>query len=315
MWEKKGIVLDLSELNSEWITSHVQLPLVYRINEDVLRIYIAVRNAERKALPVYVDIDAHDFRIIEKHTEPLLQLGNPGTFDDCGIMFASCVEVGDSLYMYYIGWNRDALLPYSLSIGLAVSKDRGGVFTKVSDGPIMDRDIDCPYFNTNPFVLRENGIFQMWYVFCTKWEYEEEDGWVPAYLIKRAVSDDGIHWRREEGACIDYKNDHEAIAAPCIIKTNDQYYMWYCYRDLKDFRKGKDNAYMIGVATSPDGKHWVRKDDKVGISKSETGWDSEMMCYPSVIELDDKLVMFYNGNEHGKYAIGYAVCRKDDLVF
>lgn len=43
------------------------------------------------------------------------------------------------------------------------------------------------------------------------------------------------------------------------------------------------------------------------------GWDSEMMCYPCVIENGDELVMFYNGNEHGKYALGYAACRKADL--
>jgi len=38
-----------------------------------------------------------------------------------------------------------------------------------------------------------------------------------------------------------------------------------------------------------------------------------MMCYASVIENKDDLIMIYNGNEHGKYAFGYATCKKDEL--
>lgn len=177
----------------------------------------------------------------------------------------------------------------------------------------MDRDFECPYFNTNPYVMKENGLLRMWYVYTTKWEYEGKDGWVPAYLIKSATSSDGITWKRDKGDCIEYKNDHEAIASPSVLKVDNKYYMWYCYRDLQDFRQNKDNAYMIGMAVSADGINWSRRDECVGIEKSKMGWDAEMMCYPCVIEVNDQLVMFYNGNEHGKYAVGYAVCSKDKL--
>lgn len=89
--------------------------------------------------------------------------------------------------------------------------------------------------------------------------------------------------------------------------------MWYSYRDTYDFRKNKNKTYMIGLALSDDGENWIRKDKIVGISKSDSGWDSEMMCYASVIENKDDLIMIYNGNEHGKYAFGYATCKKDEL--
>jgi len=64
------------------------------------------------------------------------------------------------------------------------------------------------------------------------------------------------------------------------------------------------------VATSQDGLSWTRCDSKVGISKSDTGWDSEMICYPAIFNYNDKTYMFYSGNGVGKGGIGYAVADK-----
>ena len=64
---------------------------------------------------------------------------------------------------------------------------------------------------------------------------------------------------------------------------------------------------MIGYAESDDGLHWVRKDAEVGTGKSDTGWDSEMICYPCVVDVKGRRYMFYNGNRHGSTGFGYAV--------
>ena len=31
-----------------------------------------------------------------------------------------------------------------------------------------------------------------------------------------------------------------------------------------------------------------------------------MICYPQVVRVDDRLLMFYNGNQHGASGFGYA---------
>jgi hypothetical protein len=306
-WEKKGIILKTEDLKADWIVSHVQLPTPYRVNEDLIRIYVSVRNKEGKARPIYIDVDAHNYNVMSIYEEPLLELGKQGTFDDCGIMFSSCVEFENKLYMYYVGWNQDKVLPYTLSIGLAISTDGGRSFVKASEGPVLDRDFECPYFCGSPYVFKDGNYLRMYYVYCTEWQYNKEDGWVPAYLIRSAFSKDGIEWIRDKKDSLSYNNKHEAISRPWGYKCNDKYYMWYSYRDTKEFRNNKDNAYTIGLAESKDGNVWKRIDKEVGIGKSETGWDSVMMCYPAVIENNGKLVMFYNGNEHGKYAFGYAI--------
>jgi hypothetical protein len=75
--------------------------------------------------------------------------------------------------------------------------------------------------------------------------------------------------------------------------------MWYSIRGFKDL-------YKMGYAESTDGIHWERKDQQVGISPSDIGWDSEMICYPCVIDVKGKRYMFYNGNRHGESGFGYA---------
>jgi predicted GH43/DUF377 family glycosyl hydrolase len=79
--------------------------------------------------------------------------------------------------------------------------------------------------------------------------------------------------------------------------------MWYSYRG---------ESYRIGYAESEDGIHFNRMDEKVGIDVSETGWDSEMICYPHVFEHNGEKYMLYNGNGYGKTGIGLAVLANEE---
>lgn len=310
-WDKKGKLFSVEDLKSDWITSHVQLPVPYRVSEDIIRIYLSARDKLQHSRPIYVDIDAKTYDVIGVHSEPLLDVGKVGMFDDSGVMFSSCVEVGTKLYMYYVGWNKHPVLPYRLAIGLAVSEDRGETFHKISEGAVMDRGFDEPFFCASPYVINEKDYFEMWYISATEWVLTRTDGYVPRYYIRHASSKDGICWKRDKGGCITYKNDQEAIARPHMIQVNGKYYMWYSYRGVEDYHD--DNGYTIGLAISDDKKSWVRMDELCGIRKSDAGWDSKMLCYPAVIRNGDEYVMFYNGNEHGRYAVGYAVCTIDDF--
>ena len=49
-----------------------------------------------------------------------------------------------------------------------------------------------------------------------------------------------------------------------------------------------------------------------GITTSETGWDSTMICYPFVVTVDDRTLLFYNGNGFGQTGIGYAVWQEQE---
>ena len=306
-WIKKGVLFKVDH-HHDWMVSHAAIPVVDNITDDILRIYFGTRDKQNRSHLAYVEVQSGDLhKILRISEKPVLSLGKVGTFDDNGIMPAWIVSRSDRVkYLYYIGWNPKVTVSYHLSIGLAISKDGREVFEKYSEGPICDRAVDEPYFNTAPCVLLEDAIWKMWYVSCTRWEIIEK--WPePFYHVKYAESFDGIHWDKRGHVCIDYDDFTDAIGRPCVLKENGIYKMFYSHRSATGYRTDPQKSYRLGYAESADGIAWVRKDSEVGIGKSESGWDSEMMCYCYVYEHDGRKYMVYNGNGFGKSGFGYAI--------
>jgi hypothetical protein len=86
--------------------------------------------------------------------------------------------------------------------------------------------------------------------------------------------------------------------------------MFFCYRYSTGYR-GKEKGYRIGYAHSNNLYDWIRDDSKAGIDISKNGWDSEMISYPHVFELDGAVYMLYLGNQVGKYGFGLARLKGD----
>jgi hypothetical protein len=306
-WKKQGIIFVPEAGKSDLMSSHAAIPFAEVYNKEMLRIYFSSRNRNGKSLPFSLDVDLNEpSRILSVSSEPLFCLGELGTFDDSGIMPSCVVQDKGRKYLYYIGWNPQVSVSYRLSIGLAISEDNGSTFKKYSIGPICDRDINEPYFNTAPYVIKDGSEWKMWYISCTKWHIINGHT-EPQYHVKCASSEDGIHWNKKGIICIDYDETAEAIGRPSVIKENNIYKMWYSYRFLLDYRTDRQKSYRLGYAESKDGIKWERKDSEVGIAKSEEGWDSQMIEYCHVINLKGKKYMFYNGNGFGKSGFGYAV--------
>jgi hypothetical protein len=121
-----------------------------------------------------------------------------------------------------------------------------------------------------------------------------------------ATSLDGLQWTRHDKDIIESRLDgDEAQASPDVFFRDGKYRMFFCYRHATDYR-GKERGYRIGYAESDDAFNWRRDDAKAGIDVSESGWDSEMVSYPHVFELDGRLRMFYLGNQVGKSGFGLA---------
>jgi hypothetical protein len=84
--------------------------------------------------------------------------------------------------------------------------------------------------------------------------------------------------------------------------------MFFCYRYSLGYR-GRDRGYRIGYASSTDLTTWTRDDAKAGIEVADAAsgeWDSEMVSYPHVFELDGRTLMLYLGNQVGRHGFGLA---------
>ena len=313
MWQKKGLIFKVDK-NADWMQTHAQLPTADLIGDNKLRIYFCTRNNKNMSFTTYLDVMADNPKnICYVHDKPILDLGKLGCFDESGIMPSWIINHDDKKYLYYIGWNIGASIRYRVSLGLAISDDGGNTFKKVSQGPVLDRNIIDPFAIGNQAIIIENNIWRMWYMSYVKWEILNGIP-EPFYNIKYAESTDGIHWDRRDVVCIDFKDKQEAgIARPHVYLENGIYKMFYSYRTAaSNYRKDKNESYKIGYAESKDGLSWVRKDDEAGIGTSDSGWDSEMICYPNIVKVNGKCLMFYNGNGFGRSGFGYAELESPD---
>lgn len=305
-WIKKGVIF-APDRNYDWMVSHASVPVVDEVRPGVLRIYFGTRDKDGRSQTSYIEVDAtQPENVLYIHDQPILPLGKPGSFDDSGIMPSWLVNASGKRYLYYIGWNVSVSVPYHLSIGLAMAVKDGQSFIKVSEGPLLDRSLEEPFFNTAPCVLHDGDRWRMWYVSCTDWE-RVGDRLEPRYRVRYAESDGPVFWRKLHRACIDYDERTGAIGRPCVYKDGDKFKMIYSYRGVRDYRTDPAQSYRLGYAESTDGFTWTRRDDQVGIERSASGWDSEMMEYCYIYKHEDRIYLFYNGNGFGKTGIGYAV--------
>lgn len=83
--------------------------------------------------------------------------------------------------------------------------------------------------------------------------------------------------------------------------------MLFCFRESFDFRATAGRGYRLGYASSTDLKRWTRDDSQAPPLGPAGSWDSEMMCYPHLIESGGRVFALYNGNEFGKHGFGAAV--------
>lgn len=304
---KQGVVYKPYE-DKEWAKTHAQVPTIDVVDEKTWRVYYATRDTENRSRISYIDVEAgNPERVLYVHDQPVLSLGRLGTFDDCGVMPSWIVTHNGLKYLYYIGWTVRNTIPYHNSVGVAVSRDGGRTFSRLSEGPLLGTTFSEPFFTGTSCVLVEDGLWRMWYLSCTKWEIHEGKP-EPYYHIKYAESQDGIHWVREGTVAIDYTSEAEGgIVKASVLKENGKYKMWYSYRASHGYRKDVSKSYRIGYAESQDGKRWTRMDHEAGIDVSENGWDSEMLAYPHVVLHGNTKFMFYNGNGFGRSGFGYAV--------
>ncbi|MEI2781599.1 MAG: glycosylase [Candidatus Competibacter sp.] len=311
-WRKLGKVFTPQEVKGRsWLKEFSQAPATL-VFDDFVRVYFSCRpHADAKGQYVsysaYVDLDRIDlFKLRHVSEQPILNLGELGDFDEFGIYPISVIRNGDEIRAYYAGWTRCESVPFNVAIGMATSYDGGKTFAKLGNGPVLSYSLDEPFVLSGPKIRCFNDSWYLWYIAGCKWKMV--DGCPePVYKIRMALSSDGICWNKVNKDIVESRIEiDEAQASPDVFYANGKYHMFFCYRYSSHYR-GKERGYRIGYASSINLIDWMRDDRKAGIDVSEEGWDSEMISYPHVFELDGKTYLAYLGNQVGRYGFGLAV--------
>ena len=302
-WQKIGKIFD-THPSHKWKHSHSMIPIAYHLHNDIFRIFYSVRDAHNRGHGAFFDVDiTNPFKPLVESVDPVLEPGKLGCFDDSGALPNCIVKRDKSILLYYTGINLGVTVKIRNSIGLAKWSENKNKFERLYEGPIIDRTKDFPHFVATPHIIfdEDDLIFKAWFTSCQKWSICNNE---PRhfYNIEYAESSDGINWDRMGLTAIDFKDSAEyALGVPRIIKNGvTDWDMWFCARASENY-----DTYRIYHARSDDGKSWSR-DSAPCLDTSETGWDSQMVCYPFVFHHKGKKLMLYNGNYYGKSGIGLA---------
>ncbi len=287
--------------------------------ENFVRIYFSTRQKDEhsgKFLShiAFIEMDLELKNILRISDHSPIELGNLGTFDEHGIFPIHLVKEENRILAYTCGWSRRVSVSVETSTGLAISYDDGLTFSKVGEGPIFTTSLHEPFLVGDSFVRRYDGLYHMWYIFGERWIDNQIDP-SPArvYKIAHATSTDGMNWERDSKQIIaDKLNVDECQALPTVIWFNNRYHMYFCYREAIGFRTDKNKGYRLGYAYSDDIENWIRADEESGIDTTESSWDSDMMCYPHIFQVKEKIYLLYNGNEFGRYGFGLAELDQDN---
>lgn len=313
-WVRRGLLLDGPPPGCAWARSHAALPAVEggAEEETSVNLYYSPRDERGRAHIARARVEVlpdGGLAVAGHEAEPVLAPGALGAFDDSGVTNSCIVEGDEGTLLYYTGWTLGVTVPFYFYAGVAIRPHGERDFRRVSAAPVLERSAVDPYLTASPWVLREEGVWRMWYVSCTGWETVEG---APRhyYLLRYAESADGISWRRAGRVAIDFRDaDEYAISRPCVVHDGDRYRMWFAARG---------EHYRLGYAESSDGLNWDREStgeklplalpENAALTEQASGaWDSQMQAYPAVFDRRGVRYMLYNGNDYGRSGIGYAV--------
>lgn len=298
-WQKLGMIFNIpSESINIELYSHAVNPVPLYLGNSLYRIFISVRDFSGKSNVSFFDFDIDKLVVVDYNEQCSLLHGTAqNEIDESGISIGCFLNEN----IYYMAWQNPKSQHWRGDIAYAKLLPDLKTFEKPKDNLFMGVCEEDRISLSYPFILQDENGYHIWYGSTDTWEYGNGE---MLHVIKYSFSEDMVSWQKS-GCCIQPEiGTAQAFSRPCVVKLSpEDWHMWYSYR-------GNGDKYKIGYAYSSDGKNWeVFNNQKNVVHCSDSGWDSEMVCYPYVFQHKSKLYMLYNGNDYGKTGIGLAVCK------
>lgn len=299
-WRKLGLIFEGRNAGPRWKT-HCMAPAPILLDDATIRVYLGGWDAQGISRIHFLDLDAQDpTRILHVESDSVLELGEPGTFDDNGMFPGHVAWIGGRIHLHYTGFQLGEKIRYFNFGGLAVSDD-GRAFLRHSRAPILDRSEEGLHVRAGQSVIEDGGLFRSCYSAGTGWCLVG-DRMRPTYDVFYQESADPRIWKPEGRRILscDPSVEH-GLGRPQLIRMADEYCVFYTRRMIAGMR------YHMGMARSPDCRTWTRADESLGLPLADSGFDSEMAYFPAVLRTASSTYLFYSGNGFGYGGMGCAV--------
>ncbi|MBI3943616.1 MAG: hypothetical protein HY326_11440 [Chloroflexi bacterium] len=239
--------------------------------------------------------------------QPVLDLGPPGSIDSHWAGYPWVVPItGTHWHMYYAGWGGqfDPNISYRKIWGTTLAESDDGGLTWQRAGRLLFQP-GRPYApdahgSGSCAVLPVGNEYWMWY---TAINQPRPDFY--RISVALAVSTDGGHTftPHPAGGLVNLPPQVGKLGStcskPCVDFTGGRFRMWFSVA-----QDGQN--YRIHYAESPDGIYFNWLPEPV-LDVSLSGWDHIMTCYPSVLSLEDRTLMFYDGDTYAGIGVAEMV--------
>lgn len=275
---------------------HATTPTPFILINGKVRIFVSCRDLDGRSRPFSFDVQlSENPSVIRSGKQPLLHLGAPGTFDQDGLICTSVVETEDgATLMYYAGFEKLKSIRYRIMVGLAISKDRGKSFERVSQAPILDRAPGELFIRGGPFVRITKQGYEMIYAGGSSWRKvggREQ----PVYDLRRVLSEDGIKWNSVSQIIIPTDNRNFAFGRPWIYTSSrKQTTMFVSVRD------SHSKSYRMAIARFSKDWDLNSLDYGIGLDPDGRGSESIQTTFAATIRVAGTTWCFYNGNDFGQ---------------
>lgn len=163
-------------------------------------------------------------------------------------------------------------------------------------GPGPQGSWDSERVSSPRVLLGEDGVWRMWY-------YGRDPSFdrminLPTGRCGLAVSDDGIHWRRQPGPGVmgsvfdpsedDSRFDCGHVGVSDVVRDGDAFYMWYFggSKQIQQLGKFEVRGFDLrpGVAVSRDGLNWYRIEGPYQGAMMDIGEGGQFRGWPQLVK-------------------------------
>lgn len=242
------------------------------------------------------------FAVYSKYTHytsnALLSPG-PALWDSYRVQYPNIIYEDSTYKMWYSGHNGEYW-----SVGYATSLD-GINWFKYPLNPVLtwDTDISKPKHIITPSVIKDNGIYKMWFT-SSFTDYNDYD-----FTIGYATSLNGLEWTIHNYKQLQPSQSWDIVGLthPFVLKiSSSEYHMYYSARNSQNWN--------IGRATSIDGVTWTPYLNNPIITSTGKWWEKGSNLGPFVLySADPKLFrMWYSTESLGQSTSSMAYAESEN---
>jgi hypothetical protein len=299
MWGKKKFIHN-SDGRYGWDSHSFMVPLLHQKKSGELLVFGSPRDSNGIARIAKLRLE-DSFDAAGYH-ELALDLGEPGCFDDNGVMPGCIFEYNGRWFMYYMGFQLVDKIKFYAFTGLLESNDDGENWIRRSKTPVLDRSDNGLFVRAIYDIVKlGNQKWRIFYSAASRWEVINGVNYGPTEIFYADV-DNPLDLSGVTGIKLPFTDDFNYRVGHPKVSLNQTtgVYEMYCNSD------NVNKEYSYRKFTSSDLSTWVEVEKDLPPGENNE-WDGLMLTYPAVYNINDNRIVLYNGNDMGREGFGILV--------